>query len=199
MLSQFTQEIAGQRTLQELGIEARDVYAAGRLDRDSEGLLLLSNSGLLIKRMLGVQKVYYAQVEGDATEAQLRALEQGVEISVAPRRSREKYVTAPAEVRALEPAVLNNFEPPPPGSIGAALWDSTHVRRRKLLPTQWLEVRLREGKHRQVRKMLAVVGLPCLRLVRVAIGPTEVFADPRLMEPGAVVRLDGNALLKALG
>jgi len=155
VLSSFTHESqsasdAGKRTLSEFGLPA-GVYAAGRLDYDSEGLLLLSDEGALIHRLTDprhkLPKIYWAQIEGVPTEPALAALRRGLKI--------QDYVTQPCEARALPepPAVGERSKPVTPKG-----------------PTAWLEIVLREGKKRQVRHMTAAVGLPTLRLLRVAIG-----------------------------
>jgi 23S rRNA pseudouridine2457 synthase len=152
ILSQFTPELPGQRTLAEFNLPP-DLYAAGRLDADSEGLLLLTNDGPLIKRMLepgtGHERTYLVQVEGIPTGEALAELESGVTI--------QNYLTLPARARLLErESALKPRDPP--------------IRVRKNIPTSWIELTLLEGKNRQVRRMTAAVGYPTLRLVRWAIG-----------------------------
>lgn len=150
MLSSFTDEGTGHPTLKEC-IPIPNVYAAGRLDRESEGLLLLTDDGDLIHRLTHpdhhLPKTYYVQVEGIPSEEALDALRNGVLI--------RGYRTRPADVRVIPEPEL----PPRPKPV------TPHG------PTTWLEIRLREGKKRQIRHMTAAVGLPTLRLVRVAIGP----------------------------
>lgn len=151
VLSQFTPELPGQRTLAEFHLPP-DLYAAGRLDRDSEGLLLLTNDGPLIKKLLEPgkhERTYLVQVEGIPSSAAIKQLEDGVLI--------QNYRTLPARARVLErePA-LRSREPP--------------IRFRKSIPTSWIALTLREGKNRQVRHMTAAIGFPTLRLVRTAIG-----------------------------
>ena len=149
IISQFTDEGTGHPTLKQY-IDVPDVYAAGRLDRDSEGLLLLTDDGSLIKRLTDpkhhVEKTYWVMVEGDPTPEKLTKLERGVQL--------KNYLTLPASARLLpSPSLLPRPKPVTPHG-----------------PTAWIEIRLREGKKRQIRHMTAAVGLFTLRLVRVAIG-----------------------------
>jgi 23S rRNA pseudouridine2457 synthase len=151
VLSQFTPELPAQRTLSEFNLPP-DLYAAGRLDADSEGLLLLTNDGPLIKKMLepgtGHERTYLVQVEGIPTAEAIAELERGVVI--------QNYRTLPARARLLDrEPVLSPRDP---------------IRVRKNIPTSWIELTLVEGKNRQVRRMTAAVGYPTLRLVRTAIG-----------------------------
>jgi 23S rRNA pseudouridine2457 synthase len=150
MLSQFTDEGTGHPTLKQV-IDVPSVYAAGRLDRDSEGLLLLTDDGALIKKLTDpkqhIEKTYWVMVEGDPTQDRLDRLERGIQL--------KDYQTLPARVRLIPTPRL----PPRPRPV------TPHG------PTTWLEIKLREGKKRQIRHMTASVGLFTLRLVRVAIGP----------------------------
>jgi 23S rRNA pseudouridine2457 synthase len=151
VLSQFTPE-DGARSLSEFNLPS-GVYAAGRLDKDSEGLLLLTDDGPFIEKMLNPksheEKTYWVQVEGIPTSEAIRKLCQGVQI--------QDYFTRPAKVKLLqEEPKLHPRNPP--------------IRERKNIPTSWLEIKIVEGKNRQVRRMTATVGFPTLRLVRVAIG-----------------------------
>jgi len=161
VLSQFTDR-EGRPTLKDY-IDVPDVYPVGRLDMDSEGLLLLTNDGLLKYRLLhpryGHWRTYWAQVERIPDDEALRRLAEGVVIAGG-------YRTRPARVRRIEPPEL----PPRP----------VPIRYRKTVPTCWLEISIREGKNRQVRRMTAAVGHPTLRLVRVAIGPLRLDG----LEPG---------------
>jgi 23S rRNA pseudouridine2457 synthase len=151
VLCQFTDD-RGRATLADF-VRQKDVYAAGRLDHDSEGLLLLTDDGRLAHRLTDPRhkqaKTYLAQVDGVIGEAALRALCRGVMLNDGP--------TLPAEaVFATEPEWLWPRDPP--------------VRFRKSIPTSWLSLTLREGRNRQVRRMTAAVGFPTLRLIRVRIG-----------------------------
>ncbi len=158
VLSQFTLDHPGQRTLAEFGF-GRGVYPIGRLDRDSEGLLLLSDEAAWTDRLLnprrGHPREYHAQVEGAPTPEQLAQLERGV--LVQGRR------TLPARARLLDPPPLWPPRVPP-------------IRVRKTVPDAWISLELTEGKNRQVRRMTAAVGLPTLRLIRVRIGRLELAA-----------------------
>lgn len=151
VLSQFTPE-AGHPGLKDY-IPLPGVYAAGRLDADSEGLLILTDDGALQHRLAHPRhkqpKTYWAQVEGEAGEEALELMRHGVDLG--------DFVTLPAQVRRMrEPPVLWPRNPP--------------IRFRQSIPTSWLEIVLLEGKNRQVRRMTAKVGLPTLRLVRWRIG-----------------------------
>ena len=153
VLCQFTDRSTPPRpTLAGFGLPA-GVYAAGRLDHDSEGLLLLTDDGPLAHRITDPRhkqaKTYLVQVEGAPSEAQLQRLREGVDLN--DGRS------LPAEAACIEPPALWPRDPP--------------VRVRKTVPDAWLELTIHEGRNRQVRRMTAAVGLPTLRLVRVAIGP----------------------------
>jgi 23S rRNA pseudouridine2457 synthase len=169
VLSQFTPE-GRWRGLKDY-IDLPSVYVAGRLDADSEGLLLLTSDGQLQARIADprfkMAKTYWAQVEGVPTEAALAALRSGVTLNDGPTR--------PAGARLL-------VEPP-------ALWErDPPIRVRQAIPTAWIELVLKEGRNRQVRRMTAAVGFPTLRLVRAAIGPytLEGLAPGTwAVEPGA--------------
>jgi 23S rRNA pseudouridine2457 synthase len=142
----------GRKTLADY-VDARDVYPAGRLDTDSEGLLLLTDDGVLQARIAEprykLAKVYWAQVEGVPSPTALDQLRQGVNLG--------DYTTQPANATLIsEPRELWPRTPP--------------IRYRAKIPTGWIELTLREGKNRQVRRMTAGVGFPTLRLIRAAIG-----------------------------
>ncbi len=151
VLSQFTGNI-GQRTLAGFGLPA-NIYAAGRLDADSEGLLLLTDDGALQHHLADprykAEKTYLIQVEGEPDDGAIARLCRPLDLG--------DFVTRPCRARRVaEPEWLWSRDPP--------------VRFRKTVPTSWIEIRLTEGKNRQVRRMSAKVGYPTLRLVRTAIG-----------------------------
>ena len=155
MLSQFTPE-GRWRGLKDF-IDLPGVYACGRLDADSEGLLLLTNDGALQARISNprykMPKTYWVQVEGTPGDAALEALRAGVQLN--------DGLTLPATARLMD-------EPP-------GLWARTPpVRVRQNIPTAWLELCITEGRNRQVRRMTAAVGLPTLRLIRAAVGPYSI-------------------------
>ena len=164
-------------------VDVPNVYAAGRLDTDSEGLLLLTDDGVLQARIAdpnrNMVKTYWVQVEGEPTDLELVPLRQGVDLG--------DFITRPAAARLI---------PPPPG-----LWlRDPPVRFRQNIPTGWLEIGIAEGKNRQIRRMTAKIGYPTLRLVRIAIGSwvltniapgkwREIEVPPNMMQR---IKLPGN-------
>ena len=154
VLAQFTDSGSPteRRTLSEFGLPA-GVYPAGRLDRDSEGLLLLTDDGRLQQRIADpafkLPKTYLLQVEGALTEADLAPLRSGLRLKDGP--------TLPAEAHLIDPPELWDRDPP--------------VRFRKSVPDRWISLTIHEGRNRQVRRMTAAIGFPTLRLVRWQIGP----------------------------
>jgi len=164
VLCQFSADGSGKPTLADF-VRVPGVYPAGRLDADSEGLVVLTADGALQARIADprhkLEKVYLVQVEGVPAPEQVAALEAGVDLG--------DFVTARARARVIaEPPDLWPRQPP--------------IRVRRAIPTGWLELALREGRHRQVRRMTAAVGLPTLRLIRWAVGPWTLAGLP----PGAV-------------
>ena len=153
VLSQFTdaKSPTERPTLSGFGLP-KGVYAAGRLDRDSEGLLVLTDNGKLQARIAspraGTEKTYLAQVEGTPTEADLEPIRRGLTL--------KDGVTKPASARVIAPPDLWERDPP--------------VRSRKTVPDKWIEVTLTEGRNRQVRRMTAAIGFPTLRLIRWRVG-----------------------------
>ena len=156
-LSQFSDE-GGNSGLGQI-IDVTGVYAAGRLDKDSEGLLVLTDDGVLQQEISNPKhkwpKTYVVQVEGTPTKADAELLSSGVQL----KDGKKRYDTLPAKAKLLEGENSPEFpERNPP------------VRFRKSIPTSWIEIKLIEGKNRQVRKMCAAVDFPCLGLIRVSIG-----------------------------
>ena len=163
VLSQF-RDADGRRTVAEF-VQQKDVYPAGRLDYDSEGLLLLTDDGKLQARISQpgskVSKTYWAQVEGEASDDQLASLRKGIDL---------------ADGKAVAHTARAIAEPP-------GLWSrSPPIRFRKSIADSWIELSISEGRNRQIRRMTAAVGLPTLRLVRTSIGPWSLNG----LQPGEI-------------
>ena len=161
VLSQFSDSGSQTTTLAEF-IPLPDVYPAGRLDKDSEGLLLLTDSGRLQHKIAhpkhSKEKSYWVQLEGQISEQALQQLRKGVSL--------KDGLTRPAKARAInEPSVWERIPP---------------IRERKNIPTSWIELTITEGRNRQVRRMTAAVGFPTLRLIRHRIGPWQL----KKLQPG---------------
>ncbi len=170
ILSQFTSE-EEHRNLSEFGLPS-DIYAAGRLDKDSEGLLLLTNDGPFIKKFLDSHpRTYWVQVERVPTEEDLHILRNGVKIKGGN--------TSPCLVKSIQPPSVKERNPP--------------IRFRKKVPTSWIEITLTEGKNRQVRRMTAKIGFPTLRLIRVGLGKIKL-KDLDLL-PGRWIEIEKNQIV----
>lgn len=181
VLSQFTREVPEHRTLADLYDFPKGVYPVGRLDRDSEGLLLLTDDKKLNHRLLtprhGHHRTYLVQVERIPDSAALEALRRGVTIRI----NKKDYRTKPASVRLLPaPPPVPERDPP--------------VRYRKTVPTAWMEITLTEGKNRQVRRMCAAIGYPVLRLIRTRIEDLKL----QNREPGSVREIEREVLYRLL-
>ena len=179
MLSQFSKETAEQLTLADLSYNFPiDVYPVGRLDKDSEGLLLLTNDKKLNQALLAPSnkqpKTYLVQVEGKLTSIALEQLKKGVEITI----QKKKYLTKQAKVKQVSPPTdLPERDPP--------------IRYRKNIPDSWAEISIKEGKNRQIRRMFAKVGFPVLRLVRIKIAGLVATN----MKPGQIKEIKIGDLL----
>lgn len=180
VLSQFTDE-GNRKGLNSILSLPKDCYPVGRLDADSEGLLLITNDKGVNNRLLNPKaqhkRTYLVQVDGDITEEAIRDLRSGVMIKV----DGKSYSTLPADAEKIEEPELPPRNPP--------------VRFRKSIPTSWIKISLIEGKNRQVRHMTAAVGFPTLRLVRSEIGKLKLGA----MMPGDVIDMDRGEFLRKVG
>ncbi|MBD64515.1 MAG: pseudouridine synthase [Halobacteriovoraceae bacterium] len=166
VLCQFTGE-KNDRTLAEFGLP-KNIYAVGRLDKDSEGLLLLTDDGVLNQKIANPKadktKTYWVQVEKIPSQQSLDQMRSGLQI--------QNYQTKPCEVRLISEPTLPPRDPP--------------IRFRKTVPTCWLEIKLKEGKNRQVRRMTAKIGHPTLRLIRQGIGQLDLSE----LSPGEWKKID---------
>ncbi len=162
VLSQFTQDVPGQKTLSDFNLPiSKDVYPVGRLDRDSEGLLLLSNDKTLQSSLANpnakIWKTYWVQVDGAVDHNAVHKLQNGVTIRI----KKKEHNTLPSQVDIIKsPRELFNRNPP--------------VRFRKTIPTSWIKISIQEGKNRQIRRMCSAVGFPVLRLIRVSIANLKI-------------------------
>lgn len=158
VLSQFTSE-EGKTCLKDIFTVPKDVYSIGRLDFDSEGLLILTNDNYLKTQLANpkynAQKIYYVQVENVPTKEDLKKLENGIILNI----NGKEYKTQKCKINLLSESKYSKIEERNPP-----------IRFRKSIPTTWLEIHLNEGKNRQIRKMTATIGCPTLRIVRFAIG-----------------------------
>ncbi|MCB0705656.1 MAG: pseudouridine synthase [Saprospiraceae bacterium] len=178
-LSQFTREAPDHKVLGDLQAFPRDVYPLGRLEMDSEGLVLLTDKKEENSRLLSPSRkhprTFWVQVEGSITPAAIQALNSGITIHIKGK----PHHCQPAKTKLIKPTDMPDRDPP--------------VRYRATIPTSWIELRLTEGKNRQVRRMCAAIGFPVLRLIRVQIGALQLPA----MEIGKVWELSRNDWEKA--
>ncbi|MCB0692884.1 MAG: pseudouridine synthase [Lewinellaceae bacterium] len=182
VLCQFTPDHPGQQTLADLYALPTDIYPVGRLDQDSEGLLLMTNDNALKSRVLSpeskVEKTYWAQVEGQIMANDLLPLQRGIAIRIKGR----SIPLLPVSGRVLEhPPLLPDRTPP--------------IRFRKSVPDSWVELVLQEGKNRQVRRMMAAIGFPVLRLVRARIANVQLGT----MLPGDIREWTSEEMYQQLG
>jgi 23S rRNA pseudouridine2457 synthase len=180
MLSQFSAE-GEKQTLKNYFNVPKDVYPVGRLDEDSEGLLILTNDKQLNHRLLNPsfahEREYWVQVDGSLTQQALQQLQQGVDINV----NGKMYHTKKCKALLFDEDIVVPQRNPP-------------IRFRKEIPAPWIQMILTEGKNRQVRKMTAKVGFPTLRLIRYRIEEIELNA----MQPGDIISLSKNVIYKKL-
>lgn len=180
VMSQFSPEGEKQTLAHYLSHLAKDIYPVGRLDYDSEGLLLLTNDTVLTHRLLepkfAHKRTYWVQVDGDVSDEAIAQLSNGVIIN----NNGKDYKTKPAVAKKINEPEVPERNPP--------------IRYRKNIPTSWLSLTLTEGKNRQVRKMTAKVGYPTLRLIRYSIGKVTI----ENLQPGECIEVDKNIVQKLL-
>lgn len=181
MVTRFTSDVPSHKTLKQLYDFPSDVYPVGRLDKDSEGLLILTNDSSLNSRLLlpayKHARTYYVHVEGIPSDSTLKMLRSGVDIRV----NKKPYKTIPCQAEFA--SEINWIKPRTPS-----------IRERKNIPTTWLKLILNEGKNRQVRKMCAATGYPVLRLIRSEIESLSV----KNFKVGEVQEIDQDSLMKYL-
>ena len=180
VLSQFS-VVEGKQTLADYFEVPKDVYPVGRLDYDSEGLLILTNDKQLNNRLLNPlfahEREYWVQVDGAATQEAVAQLQKGVSINI----DGKQYRTKPCKASLFEaPPIVPERNPP--------------IRFRKEIPAPWLRLQLKEGKNRQVRRMTAVVGFPTLRLIRYRIEKLTID----YLQPGEMMKMEQKELYKML-
>lgn len=184
VLSQFTNE-EGKTCLKDIFTVPKDVYSIGRLDFDSEGLLILTNDNYLKTQLANpkhnAQKIYYVQVENTPTKEDLKKLENGIIINV----NGKEYKTQKCKINFLSESKYSKIEERNPP-----------IRFRKSIPTTWLEVHLNEGKNRQIRKMTATIGCPTLRIIRFAIGDINLNL---IEEESNIKELNRNEIYQIIG
>tara|TARA_B100000508_G_scaffold118450_1_gene98608 strand:+ start:122857 stop:123432 length:576 start_codon:yes stop_codon:yes gene_type:complete len=177
MLSQFTND-QGVPVLGEIYDFPKDVYPIGRLDKNSEGLLLLTNDNQFKSDILEPQqklaKTYWVQVDNEITDEAINTLSDG---SIVIKHNKKRYQVKPAKCSKIDPPNLPERNPP--------------IRYRKNIPTSWISLEITEGKNRQVRKMTAAVGFPTLRLVRARIGKYDLGG----LQPGDVVEIEPDEVI----
>jgi len=180
VMSQFSPEGEKQILAHYLSHLAKDIYPVGRLDYDSEGLLLLTNDTVLTHRLLepkfAHKRTYWVQVDGDVSDEAIAQLSNGVIIN----NNGKDYKTKPAVAKKINEPEVPERNPP--------------IRYRKNIPTSWISLTLTEGKNRQVRKMTAKVGYPTLRLIRYSIGKVTI----ENLQPGMCIEVDKNIIQKLL-
>jgi len=171
VLTQFSKDTENQKCLKDIIQVSRDVYPVGRLDKDSEGLLILSNDAGLTDWLLNPKnkraKTYWAQVEGIITDEAIERLAEGVSIKI----KKKDFTVKAADISKLEEVHLPERIPP--------------IRKRESIPTSWIELSISQGKNRQIRRMLAKLGFPVLRLARYRIEDLTIEG----MEAGELVPL----------